>query len=165
MAKPRTWEVLNLVEQVPKSRNFSDLARKMGLRGGGTQSSLKAWCKKLELDTLHFEDRSTTAQRTIVAYAKGRQPLLSDVMVENSTYSRTSLRRRLLKEGLLKEECCLCGQGPHWRGTRLPMILDHINGINNDHRFENLRLLCPNCSFTLDTYGARNWKNLRSQIA
>lgn len=42
------------------------------------------------------------------------------------------------------------------------MVLDHINGVNNDHRFENLRFLCPNCSFTLDTYGARNRKNRKN---
>lgn len=32
-------------------------------------------------------------------------------------------------------------------------------------KLENLRFLCPNCSFTLDTYGARNWKNLKSRVA
>lgn len=32
------------------------------------------------------------------------------------------------------------------------LILDHINGVNNDHRLENLRLLCPNCNATLPTH-------------
>lgn len=161
MSKPRKFKLGELAKQVPKSRNFSELTRNLGC-SIGSRVTVKNWCRKLDLDTSHFESRSDLAKRTIVASAKERQPSLESVMVENSSYSRTNLKRRLLKEGFLKEECCECGQGVRWRGKRLPMILDHINGINNDHRFRNLRLLCPNCSFTLDTYGSRNWKNVRS---
>jgi hypothetical protein len=37
----------------------------------------------------------------------------------------------------------------------MAMILDHVNGVANDHRLENLRILCPNCAATLDTHCAR----------
>jgi 5-methylcytosine-specific restriction endonuclease McrA len=32
--------------------------------------------------------------------------------------------------------------------------------VKDDHRLENLRMLCPNCHSQTDTYGARN-KRLR----
>jgi hypothetical protein len=32
-----------------------------------------------------------------------------------------------------------------WQGRPLPLILEHINGVNTDNRTSNLRLLCPNC--------------------
>lgn len=39
----------------------------------------------------------------------------------------------------------------------MSMILDHINGIRDDHRLENLQMVCPNCAATLDTHcGRRN---------
>ena len=39
------------------------------------------------------------------------------------------------------------------------MILDHINGVPDDHRLENLRIVCPNCAATLDTHcGRKNRK-------
>jgi hypothetical protein len=38
----------------------------------------------------------------------------------------------------------------------MSMVLDHINGISNDHRLENLRMLCPNCNATLATHCGRN---------
>jgi hypothetical protein len=43
-----------------------------------------------------------------------------------------------------------------WRGRRLALILDHVNGVSDDHRLENLRILCPNCAATLDTHCGRN---------
>jgi hypothetical protein len=35
------------------------------------------------------------------------------------------------------------------------MILDHTNGVSDDHRLENLRIVCPNCAAMLDTHCAR----------
>jgi hypothetical protein len=36
------------------------------------------------------------------------------------------------------------------------LILDHVNGIRNDNRLENLRIVCPNCAATLDTHCGRS---------
>lgn len=39
---------------------------------------------------------------------------------------------------------------------RINLILDHINGINNDDRLENLHWVCPNCNQQLETTGSKN---------
>lgn len=52
----------------------------------------------------------------------------------------------------------MCGLGNNWNGKPLVLILDHINGIYNDNRIENLRLLCPNCNSQTDTFAGRNCK-------
>jgi 5-methylcytosine-specific restriction endonuclease McrA len=33
--------------------------------------------------------------------------------------------------------------------------IDHINGIRDDNRLDNLRMLCPNCHSLTSTYGNR----------
>lgn len=81
---------------------------------------------------------------------------LEQALCENSSYHRGHLKARLLREGHLKNECSLCSQPPFWKGEPLVLVLDHINGVRNDHRFENLRLLCPNCNSQTPTFSGRN---------
>ncbi len=55
--------------------------------------------------------------------------------------------------------CSVCSQGIIWNNKPLTLQLDHINGDNKDHRYNNLRLLCPNCHTQTETFGAKNIKN------
>lgn len=83
----------------------------------------------------------------------------SEVFVENSTYPRHKIKDRIYKQKMLNtEQCDICGISNTWNGKEMPLILDHINGINNDNRVDNLRLICSNCDSQLDTYKARNIK-------
>ncbi len=86
----------------------------------------------------------------------GEPRLNEEVFVKDSTYARHRLKERIIKQRLLKYECAICSLGPVWRGKEMPLILDHINGINNDNRLENLRFVCSNCDSQLDTYKSRN---------
>lgn len=87
---------------------------------------------------------------------------LDQVLVENSSYARHHVKRRILQEGLIQYRCACCGIGPEWNGKPMPLILDHINGVNNDNRLENLRFVCSNCDSQLDTYKSRNRVKQRS---
>ena len=69
--------------------------------------------------------------------------------------SRNNIKHRLLRVGLLENCCGNCGLC-RWRGRPLSMHIDHINGVKNDNRLENLRMLCPNCHSQTPTYGGRN---------
>jgi Zn finger protein HypA/HybF involved in hydrogenase expression len=95
---------------------------------------------------------------------KGRsikQPL--EHILENSK-SRATIKRRLLEAGILQNRCEECGLS-EWRGRPLSIQIDHRNGIKDDHRVENLRMLCPNCHSQTDTFAARNRKLERKQIS
>ena len=81
---------------------------------------------------------------------------LESVFVEFSTYPRHCLKKRILDNDLIEYRCACCGIGPEWNGKPMPLILDHINGTNNDNRIDNLRFVCSNCDSQLDTYKSKN---------
>lgn len=75
----------------------------------------------------------------------------------NGPRCRTHVKLRLLRAGLLENKCEKCGL-ESWLGGPLSMHIDHINGVRDDHRLENLRMLCPNCHSQTETYSGRNRK-------
>lgn len=69
--------------------------------------------------------------------------------------ARGPIKRRLLELRLVENACSRCGIS-QWRGKPLTIHLDHINGIKDDWRLENLRMLCPNCHSQTPTFAGRN---------
>lgn len=118
---------------------------------------MKRYIISFNIDTSHF--------RTIKNGGSHKKYGLSDILVEISTYFWTkNLKDRLYKEGLKKRECKLCGQGEMWKNKKMSLILEHINGNNSDNRIDNLRIICPNCNDTLDTFSGRNIKNKKNKL-
>lgn len=72
-------------------------------------------------------------------------------------YQTNKLKIRLLLENILEYKCDVC-KISEWNNVKITLQLDHKNGINNDHRLENLRLLCPNCHSQTETYAGKNKK-------
>jgi hypothetical protein len=138
-------------EAIAASRSWTEALRRLSYcPTGGNSATLKKYVALWGISTDHFDPYAGVMERI-------RRPKLplEEIMVENSTYSRSNLKRRLYEEALKQPKCEFCGQGESWRGRHMAMILDHANGVRNDNRLENLRILCPNCAATLDTHCGR----------
>lgn len=138
-----TEEIAQIVKQ---STSLKDFARKIGYSHSPSGDTIKMLTKKLEnFDTSHF---------AIFSVRKNLND--EEIFIKDSTVAQSVLRTRYLKNKYTDYKCSICGQLPVWQGKDLTLILDHINGINNDDRLENLRWVCPNCNQQLETTGSRN---------
>lgn len=143
------WTVDELRDAVAASTNLSEVVRRLGLRPvGRNPDSIRAWIDRLAIPTEHFV-------RPTVGGPRRRIPL-EEVLVERSSFSRPRLKQRLYDEGLKARRCELCGQGEFWNGRQMALILDHVNGVGDDNRIGNLRIVCPNCAATLETHCGGN---------
>lgn len=137
-----------LAKAIKDSKSRREILEKMGLRAaGGNYKSLKQASIQFGFSLPYGE--------------QGFRPALTNeiIFVENSTFNnRTALKKRLYALGV-KKECASCGQGPEWNGKPLTLQLDHINGVHNDNRIENLAIVCPNCHSQTDTFAGKNSRN------
>ena len=146
---PEKYRFQNFKVVVNCSKNLTEILRNLGMTlTGDNTKTLKKYISKYELSTNHFETERVIC---LIKYD------LSTILISGSSYTHTfSLKKRLYKEGIKQRQCELCSQGETWNRKKMSLILDHINGVHNDNRLENLRIVCPNCNATLDTHCGKN---------
>lgn len=88
-------------------------------------------------------------KRVIVKYSE------EDIFCEKSKVSRSVVKRYLRSEPSYIHRCSKCNL-TRWLDKEIVLELEHINGIRNDNRRENLQWLCPNCHSMTFTWRGRN---------
>jgi Zn finger protein HypA/HybF involved in hydrogenase expression len=142
-------EKFRLAAETSKSKK--EFLIKMGLRAaGGTYKFAEKWSEKHEIPLPVWEGNIKDLQRT------DKIPDELVFCVDSEFSNRTALKKRLISLGI--EYRCAgpdCIISDTWLGAPISLQLDHINGIYNDNRLENLRFLCPNCHSQTDTYAGK----------
>lgn len=86
---------------------------------------------------------------------KDKIPIKEILEGSHPYYQTFKLKNRLINEGLKENRCEICNI-TDWLGKPMTMHLDHIDGNSHNHKYENLRLLCPNCHSLTDTWCGKN---------
>lgn len=127
----------------------------------GNYQTLYRRCSRENIDLAGIRRRAKLAMGEYAVTRKKKLAITAEqIFIDGSTVSRSAVKKRLMDAS--PDICCgICGLKPIWRDSPLTLILDHINGVNNDNRRENLRLVCPNCNSQLPTFGSRNHNRTR----
>ena len=154
MARP-PFDKAKFIDAIKQAQSAAEALRLLGrVPAGGNYKVLYSKIERLGLDTSQWLGQAHLRGKT---HTWAKCIPLEKILVSDSPYrgSTSLLKKRILSSKLLAEKCAICGIS-EWLGIALVLHIDHLNGINNDHRLENLRLLCPNCHSQTLTYCGRN---------
>ena len=131
--------------------SIKEAIESMGLRAaGGNYNTFKKYCKLYSIVPPKYDYIEPMSN----LHRNNRIPD-REIFIENSTYKcRRSIKKRLVALGI-EYKCSLCPVRDEWNGQSITLQLDHINGVYNDNRIENLRFLCPNCHSQTETFSGR----------
>lgn len=151
-------ETLELQSILDKSFSIAEVLNHLGLQAvnGNNRGTL---AKRIEQDNLNlsklYQNRDQKMEKHRKRFGWGRTLADEELFCKDSKATRGTARRRLLSDALIQYECQICGNMGEHNGEQLSLELDHINGVNNDHRLENLRFLCPNCHSQTKTHAGK----------
>ena len=105
-----------LEKAVSDSKSYAEVLRKIGLcQTGNNNQTIKKYISLWKLNVRHF---STQSERAKLYLNKPPKPLES-ILVRNSSYNRTNLKKRLYDATLKKPICKMCGQNENWQGKQM----------------------------------------------
>jgi len=144
---------------VENSHTVEEVLNFFGLKNRSANAeTLKDRFEKENIDYLEFlSKRKHLSQPPIIKHSNNK------IFIKNSKISRGVVRDRVLKEDLIEYKCAICGINK-WRGEKITLTLDHIDGDNKNHTLENLRFLCPNCDSQQPTYCGKNNHTTKSKL-
>lgn len=154
---------------VKNSKCYADVMRNVGIiPQAGNFKNIKKHIEFYKVDVSHF---LSPGELSVIRISQGKnlppnhyaKKNVSEYFKIGNSVKGERLKKGLFEEGYKEKKCEKCGQNEDWYGEKIVLILDHVNGNHFDNRLENLRILCPNCDSTLDTYCSRNRKKVNNE--
>ncbi|MBI2009436.1 HNH endonuclease [Candidatus Saccharibacteria bacterium] len=156
MPKKRSWTDNQLIEAVTRCKSYRSVLIELKLiPAGGNYDQIKRRVKELQISTDHFTGKGWNVGGMFIPRPA---PPVEILLVENSDVQSYKLKAKLFAKDLKKPKCELCGWAEEAPDGRIPVELDHVNGVRRDNRLENLRILCPNCHSLQPTHRGKNKK-------
>jgi len=151
----------NMQDLLDECSSFVEVLGRLGLsKHSGNHRTLNERVKK---DNLNIQILIQNRKIKISNIGKKKKIPSNQIFIENSNYSRSKIKQRVIQEKIIDYICEQCGNNGLWNGKKLILQLEHKNGNSTDNRLENLCFLCPNCHSQTETYSGKNSKKTKNK--
>jgi DNA invertase Pin-like site-specific DNA recombinase len=133
-------------ELITKKRPRAEIARFLGIK----YDTLTVYFKKYGIVYNGNQNRRGIPHTEI-------RKSLEDILNNKIIYSASSLKKRLIEEGLKENKCEICGIS-EWNGKELCLELHHKDGNHYNNNLGNLQILCPNCHSQSEHFRGKQFK-------
>ncbi|MFC9686698.1 HNH endonuclease signature motif containing protein [Streptomyces sp. NPDC056948] len=159
-----TREILGPV--VAESTSVNQVLRRLGLEPvGGHHTNISRRIKAYDIDTSHFTPVARTERQRYNQRRRTAEEILTEDTSPHPMRTPGTRLKRAMRELGAVERCALGGIEPLWLGEPLPLEIDHIDGNWRNNRIDNLRMVCPNCHSTTDSYRGRGKGQSRGRVS
>ena len=154
MSRHRNFTDDQFKKAVKDNLSIAKVLKELKLQPAGSNyKTVHFLVKKFSLDTSHWSGQGYLLGKN---HTWGKERPLNTILIKDSDFMQSfKIKNKLIKNNILEAICSMCNL-EHWLNNPIPLELDHINGVSNDNRIENLRLLCPNCHSLTPTYRGKN---------
>jgi len=129
-----------------KARSAMEAARLLGV----SYNTYKKYARKYGIFE-NLKNPDGTGIRKGYNLKRGKYSLDDILKGKYPEYPIWKLKQRLLNNGYMLEKCNECGfEERRITDHKVPLVLDFIDGDRKNHKYENLRMLCFNCSFLIN---------------
>jgi hypothetical protein len=140
------YDIKKISEVCSNTNSMAEAARELGIN----YKTLKKYTETLGLFNPNPSGKGINKK------GNGTKIPLNEILEGlHPNYQTNKLRIRLIKEGFKPDECEVCGIDK-WLGNKISLELDHIDGDKHNHKYDNLRIVCPNCHSQTSTYRGKN---------
>ncbi|GHE40496.1 hypothetical protein GCM10017778_24760 [Streptomyces vinaceus] len=148
----RLFSRAEITRAVAEVHSIAGVLRSLGHGelSGAARAKARRSIEEYGISTDHFTGQGHRAGSRSPARRPARDVLQR--REAGSGREKTAVLRRALDDLDVPHVCHACGIGDTWRGRRLVLEIDHINGDRLDNRRENLRYLCPSCHSQTGTF-------------
>ena len=137
---------LEILEVQQKARSAMEAARLLGV----SYNTYKKYAKKYDI----FENLKNPDGKGIrkgYNIKKGKYSLEDLLEGKYPEYPVYKLKQRILLNGYMLEKCQNCGfEERRITDHKVPLVLDFLDGDRKNHKYDNLQMLCLNCSFLIN---------------
>lgn len=146
---------------VAKSKTIGQILKYFDLKNkGGNSNTVKQRILAENIDMSHIVlGRGSNRGKNFPS-----RKTYEELFCINSEAQRKDVKYRILKDNLIPYECRDCGLRDSWNNKKLVLHLEHINGLSNDNRLDNLCFLCPNCHSQTATYSGKSCMSSGARI-
>jgi Zn finger protein HypA/HybF involved in hydrogenase expression len=137
------------IEVCHNSISMAEAARELGIK-------FSTFVRKAKKLGCYNPNQNWRKNKTPLSDKRLKTKYIDELFTENSPVRREYIKKIIIKDNLIEYKCSECDLSNMWNNKLLSLHLDHINGIRNDNRIENLRFVCPNCHSQTETYCNKN---------
>tara|TARA_Y100000361_G_scaffold101724_1_gene91511 strand:+ start:3242 stop:3757 length:516 start_codon:yes stop_codon:yes gene_type:complete len=121
---------------------------------GVSYNTYRKWAKYYKVFDQHLNQEGVGVKKGWgIPYKVSMEDILSGDKQPPQRWSHKVLKKRLIEEGYMYEECSNCGYNEKNLATNeVCLSIDFEDGNTENFKSDNLRLLCPNCYLSFNGY-------------